>query len=150
MKHYISAAANARIVHQDVPLRHHQAMHPMLWASQETVMTKQRKKTWTDYVNTFIQPNPDIPLDYFGKWNEIIKRVDTDNRTNERSLTLKDTTNEANQDINLETLNNQRANQTQSENPVPKGWQEAMLARNKATTVTEADIELKEPTELDF
>ena len=95
MKHYISAAANARIVHQDVPLRHHQAMHPMLWASQETVMPKQRKKTWTDYVNTFIQPNPDIPLDYFRKWNEIIKRVDTDNRTNEQSLTLKDTTNEA-------------------------------------------------------
>ena len=33
------------------------------------------KIAWTHFIKNFIKSNPDIPTDYYGRWNEIIKKV---------------------------------------------------------------------------
>ena len=39
------------------------------------------KIPWTNYLTKFVQDNPDIPPEYYGKWTDIIKRVDTESTT---------------------------------------------------------------------
>jgi hypothetical protein len=37
-----------------------------------------RKVLWIDYVAQFIDENPDIPEEYYGKWSEIVKKTESE------------------------------------------------------------------------
>ena len=79
--HYPPSPTNVCEMNKDVPCWHQQTLHPILWAAQKKQFCPSNVKvSWTDYIKNFIDSNPDIPVGFFGKWKEIIKKVNTEKR----------------------------------------------------------------------
>jgi hypothetical protein len=105
---------------------------------KKQVCPSKEKIPWTTYVRHFIEDNPEIPKDYYGKWNEIIEKVASETRGQRHH--------QAREPDTEKIVEKAQANEGQilvePENR-QQDSQETTDARRETT-------ELKEPTEEDF
>ena len=107
--------------------------------------TNKEKTPWTDYVKNFIEVNPEIPSFFYGKWIEIIKKVNNEPNIRRRE---KSTLEEENPVNESQTPSNLTLTQEEIVSPIPEVVTESN--GNKTTADTRAEVETREPTEADF
>ena len=105
---------------------------------KKQVCPNKEKIPWTAYVRHFIESNPEIPKDYYGKWTDIIEKVVTET-SGQRQYQSREPETESNGE-------QAQANEGQSL-AEPERQQQASLESNDARR---DPSELKEPTEEDF
>ena len=105
---------------------------------KKQVCPSKEKIPWTTYVRHFVESNPEIPKDYYGKWNDIIEKVATETR-GQRQYQSREPETES---------NGEQAQANEGQSLVePERQQQASLESNDARR---DPSELKEPTEEDF
>ena len=105
------------------------------------------KTPWTEYVRNFIDSNPEIPSEFFGKWVEIVNKVSSERTRGRRFSNPDPIQNDDEETDNLIGNTQEGCSNSQNHEQITK---ESTSTPNPIKDTANKVQELKEPTEEEF